>query len=161
MLDAFAYPPTLMGTANWVWNTGSVPSLPGNTKSKSDQSSGSRFCTGVPVMMILQHRSTDIRAGFRVTLTLNPDLNPIRSMPDQVCGMQDVIGTSETHGITFHAVRTQRHTMSCTLWSRRPTNATIESHVIRYTRRGTGRPKEIRSQQNETCGQCGAVWRQG
>lgn len=37
-----------MGIANSDWKTGSVPSLPGNTKSYRDQSSIRLFWIGVP-----------------------------------------------------------------------------------------------------------------
>mmetsp|Transcript_24301 Transcript_24301/g.83063 ORF Transcript_24301/g.83063 Transcript_24301/m.83063 type:complete len:355 (-) Transcript_24301:97-1161(-) len=47
---AFVYPPCWMGMANWAWNTGKVPSLPGLTKSNRDQSSVSRFWIGAPLI---------------------------------------------------------------------------------------------------------------
>ena len=49
---AFEYPPIVIGTENSVMNTGRVPSLPGNTKSKSDHSSRKLFCMGEPERMI-------------------------------------------------------------------------------------------------------------
>ena len=48
LVDA-AIPPAAIGAANSSWNTGSVPSFPGNTKSNSDHSSLSLFWMGVPV----------------------------------------------------------------------------------------------------------------
>ena len=51
-LVAFEYPPIVIGTENSVMNTGRVPSLPGNTKSKSDHSSRKLFCMGEPERMI-------------------------------------------------------------------------------------------------------------
>ena len=48
---ALAYPPSVMGTENCSMNTGSVPSLPGKTKSKSDHSSRRLFCIGEPERM--------------------------------------------------------------------------------------------------------------
>ena len=48
---ALAYPPRVMGTENCSRNTGSVPSFPGNTKSKSDHNSRRLFCMGDPERM--------------------------------------------------------------------------------------------------------------
>lgn len=53
MVDALEYPPIWMGKANCVVKTGSVPSLPGKTKSNSDHSSVSLFWIGEPLMMTL------------------------------------------------------------------------------------------------------------
>ena len=50
--EAFAYPPMVMGTENSAMKTGSVPSLPGNTKSNSDHSSFKLFCIVEPDRMI-------------------------------------------------------------------------------------------------------------
>ena len=52
MAEALEYPPIWMGSANCVWKTGSVPSLPGKTKSSRLHSSVSRFWIGEPVMMM-------------------------------------------------------------------------------------------------------------
>ena len=49
---ALEYPPMVIGTENSVMNTGRVPSLPGNTKSNSDQSSRKLFCMGDPERMM-------------------------------------------------------------------------------------------------------------
>lgn len=49
--EALAYPPMVMGTENCSMKTGSVPSFPGNTKSKRDQSSFRLFCMGEPERM--------------------------------------------------------------------------------------------------------------
>lgn len=50
--EALEYPPMVIGIENCSMNTGSVPSFPGNTKSKRDQSSFRLFCIGEPDKMI-------------------------------------------------------------------------------------------------------------
>lgn len=51
--EALLYPPIVIGTENCSINTGSVPSLPGKTKSNRDQSSFKLFCIGEPDRMNL------------------------------------------------------------------------------------------------------------
>ena len=64
-----------MGSANCVWKTGSVPSLPGKTKSSRLHSSVSRFWIGEPVMMMrctysmqMPHQSRHARQDFQYIL---------------------------------------------------------------------------------------------
>ena len=53
----------------WQTRTGSVPSFPGTTKSKSDQSSVREFWIGEPLMMIRCGVSKRLTAGVAAVST--------------------------------------------------------------------------------------------